>query len=490
MFSRSGANAVLFAGALLLGALVGGGCGHKGSPQPPPQRIPAQITDLKVTQRGDQMLVSFTYPQVTISGLPIEDIVAIELWKFVLPVLDYSAPAMGEEGIEGEGEGDDDDDDENELTEADPESTEVAQDDSWEGEETDTQTSQAAPEPETATSSEPLAGPQSTGPAARTGVVDDLGELDKLGEIGTTIEIALGEGAEFEGGDSDEGDDDDDDEDDDDAPTVSKESLLAVDGRQFAGASTLHTSLTGPELSNTISGAQVKMTLDLGKVEPGELEAFVYGVKSFQTLNRSSSFSNLATIIPRVTPDPPSQLKTSASRSGVKLSWAFEGEEPEEFRIYRRAPLQPSFDAHLGTREGDEDQFLDAGAAFGATYVYVVTAVINRTPLVETAFSEELEVGLVDEFAPEPPTDLVIFAEAGTARLLWEASDDDDLDGYFIHRKEADGDYVRLNDTPHRRTDYNDTEAASGRRYAYRIVAVDLSGNTSEPSEEVETRIP
>jgi hypothetical protein len=504
MSSRGRTHALLLGGAVLFGLLVTGGCGHKGTPKPPPQKIPERVRDLKVTQRGNQMLVSFSYPQVTISGLPIEDIVSIELWEYAMPVPDFRAEVLGAEegeGTEGEeAEGEEDAAEDSEGVAAGE--GEDEEDGAGEGEaETQGDTEEAEPEEADADErssrgAEPLAGPQGTGSAARTGVVSDFGELEKLGEIGTTIESAITEGAgapdELEPGEDDEDDDDDDDDDSDDdgEPSVSKESLLEVDPRQFAVAARRRATLAGAELSNAISGSLVRTTIDLGEVEPSELEAMVYAVKSFQTLKRASGFSNVVTIIPRVTPDPPTELEASATSDGIRLAWVFEGEEPEEFRIYRRDPLQPSFDLHIGVREGDEDRFLDSGAAFGGEYIYVVTAVINKVPLVESRFSEELEVGLVDEFAPEPPTDLVIFAEVGTARLLWQASEDDDLDGYFIYRKEADGPFERLNDEPHRRTDYNDTEAASGRRYSYRIVAVDLTGNTSEPSEEVETRIP
>jgi hypothetical protein len=152
--------------------------------------------------------------------------------------------------------------------------------------------------------------------------------------------------------------------------------------------------------------------------------------------------------------------------------------------------LAPTYRNHLGTQDGDERRFLDSGAAFGATYKYVMTAVVNRDPLVESTFSEELEWEYLDDFPPAPPTELVILPEMGLARLLWDASDDDDVVGYVIHRRLLGGKYEPLNETPSPGSTYSDRTAASGRTYAYRVVAVDTQGNESDPSEEVEVRIP
>ncbi len=271
---------------------------------------------------------------------------------------------------------------------------------------------------------------------------------------------------------------------------TSKETLLELDPLEFISGARLRLTLEGEELSKAIKGAKVEIRLPLEEIEPGEKTALGFSAKSFQSLNRASGYSNIYLIIPRVTPDPPAEVELLATPSGVRLSWEFEGDEPLEFRFYRRDSLAPDFGPHLGTQTGDGERFLDATAKLGSSYSYALTAVVNRDPLVESVLSPTSEIEYVDVFAPEVPTDLVVLSDVGTARLLWEGSEDTDLAGYVIYRRTGDGQFERLNEDLVTQTEYSDTTAGSGRRYTYRIVAVDREGNVSEPSEEVDVRIP
>ena len=56
-------------------------CGRKEPPKPPPSRIPAPINDLEVQQRGQEIILTMSYPSVTMGGLPIEELVAVEIWQ-------------------------------------------------------------------------------------------------------------------------------------------------------------------------------------------------------------------------------------------------------------------------------------------------------------------------------------------------------------------------------------------------------------------------
>jgi hypothetical protein len=462
------------------------GCGHKGTPKPPPQRIPQPVRDLKVAQRGDRILLSFTYPQTTISGLPIDDIVAIELWEFEMPVPEFAPSVLGLDDQATTGEEDEDGDADADTVAPTPgdgedgASREIALD-----ELPDLDSETAAP------MSADLAAEASPGidaedepevaaaPVAETATDEGAAEVETQDVSGATE----GEpGAELKA--------DDDDKGSAGGATASKELLLEIDPRQFEAAATKRIVLEGDDLSSAIHGDEVEMELTLDKIEPGEKEALIYGVKTFQTLKRASAFSNLARIIPRVTPEPPSEVELTAESRGVEITWAFEGAEPKEFRFYRRDPRSSGFGDHHATQDGDERSYLDSRAELGESYAYVMTAVINRTPLVESEFSAEREIEYTDEFPPKPPTDLVVFSDVGSARLLWEYSDDDDLAGYVVYRRSAGVEYERLFERPIRATEYEDTTVSSGRAFFYRVVAVDKAGNMSDPSEEVQVRIP
>lgn len=56
--------------ALALG-LAAQACGKRGDPQAPYPRTPQAVTDLRVTQRGGELEVSYVAPRVTTSGFPL-----------------------------------------------------------------------------------------------------------------------------------------------------------------------------------------------------------------------------------------------------------------------------------------------------------------------------------------------------------------------------------------------------------------------------------
>jgi hypothetical protein len=48
------------------------GCGYVGDPLPPALRIPGKVTDLRVAQREDRVVIQFTVPELTTDGLPLK----------------------------------------------------------------------------------------------------------------------------------------------------------------------------------------------------------------------------------------------------------------------------------------------------------------------------------------------------------------------------------------------------------------------------------
>ena len=75
-------------GALLLGALFLPvlACGKKGDPMPAPRTIPQAASDLKVRQRGLEVVAEFAYPKSTVAGLPLPGIDAVTLFALDRPV--------------------------------------------------------------------------------------------------------------------------------------------------------------------------------------------------------------------------------------------------------------------------------------------------------------------------------------------------------------------------------------------------------------------
>ena len=86
-----------FRGALLLVLLVHRRLWQKkGDPQPPLPRGPRAITDLKVEQEGDDAVLTFGYPDRLLTGAPLTDLDAIEVYRVVKPSPSLTEPRRTE----------------------------------------------------------------------------------------------------------------------------------------------------------------------------------------------------------------------------------------------------------------------------------------------------------------------------------------------------------------------------------------------------------
>jgi predicted small lipoprotein YifL len=88
----------------LLVAILIPACGRKEPPQPPPSKTPAPLNDLQIQQRGPEILLQMSYPSITLSGLPIEDLEAIEIWKTIRIVPSFAETEIELPGAEIAGE--------------------------------------------------------------------------------------------------------------------------------------------------------------------------------------------------------------------------------------------------------------------------------------------------------------------------------------------------------------------------------------------------
>ncbi|HEX2641984.1 MAG TPA: hypothetical protein VHU81_03255 [Thermoanaerobaculia bacterium] len=68
---------------LLLVSLAG--CGKQGPPAPPYRAVPAPLKDLTVRQRGNQILLGFTYPKLTPAGAALGDVTGLQVWAAERP---------------------------------------------------------------------------------------------------------------------------------------------------------------------------------------------------------------------------------------------------------------------------------------------------------------------------------------------------------------------------------------------------------------------
>jgi len=82
---------------LVVVVFAGIACGKRGDPRPPVPIIPQATTDLLVTQRADQVILSWSYPSLTTAGRSLTDIRRITVYRHVesLPVTNSEEDPRG-----------------------------------------------------------------------------------------------------------------------------------------------------------------------------------------------------------------------------------------------------------------------------------------------------------------------------------------------------------------------------------------------------------
>lgn len=109
--------------------------------------------------------------------------------------------------------------------------------------------------------------------------------------------------------------------------------------------------------------------------------------------------------------------------------------------------------------------------------------------LIESADSEEACVTPVDTFAPPRPSGLVAVSSTLGIVLSWEVVDVPDVRGYWVYRaRDPQGSWHKLTAEPVAVASFTDRSVERGQTYYYAVSAVDTAQppNESEPSDPVE----
>ncbi len=430
--------------ALAVGAmtlLFAGACGKKGDPQPPPSKRPAPAEDLVVEQRGEDLVLRFSYPTTTLGGLALPGVEAIEVWRLAKITLrdDRGEPLvlkLKEEPEEG--------------------SETVEEGAQW--------------------------------PADL--LPEDLQRLTPVGSLAVLL-----------------------------VPRP-EPPLPKIDRREFEASAEPWMRLAGEDLQTVVVGDRIVITvpiseaiaglpedpladaalaqglevadLDLDPEKIEKLPTVGLGIKTFSTDGRDSPLNAPVVAVPATAPPAPIEFEVEPSDDGVILYW-----QPPEglelfdgFNLYRRpASVRTYVEPLLGLLPAGT-QVKDKTAVYGERYIYTLTTVARRKPLLESRISTEHEVDYQDRFPPPVPRRLVALNETGRVRLLWQAVESTDLAGYLIYRRLLDEEEARpLEDDPTAEPEYIDTSGVPGRTYVYEIRSVDLLGNVSEASQAVEVRV-
>jgi hypothetical protein len=228
-------------------------------------------------------------------------------------------------------------------------------------------------------------------------------------------------------------------------------------------------------------------------------KGFRYSVRFINRKRQSAGWSNQVIVAPVPIPPPPRSLSSEITQDYVRLRWVtpaenMDGSTPPRisgFNIYRSEDPRvfPPGSLNLDPIPGSE--FDDRSFEFDKTYYYVISVVGSRAhPYAESLASPALMVEPRDTFPPGSPQNLNGVATGPAVMLLWMAPPERDVAGYRIYRRD-DGEAAPrlLEREPVKALSYRDEKVLQGKKYDYRVAAVDTHGNEGKAAEvEVEVR--
>lgn len=225
-----------------------------------------------------------------------------------------------------------------------------------------------------------------------------------------------------------------------------------------------------------------------------------YAVRYVNRRGQPAAFSQTVAVEPLMTiAQPPAGLAAKdESQDTVKLIWNpptanTDGSGPASvvgYNIYRRTARREGFGRPINSDPVTETSFADRNFQYQTEYVYVVRTLSQGTRgLIESADSESVTFTPSDKFLPAPPDPVTIASANAIISLFWPTSSESDVIGYNLYRAESpdtdEKSWSKLNAQPLTTLTYRDDRVSLGKRYYYRITAVDRFSNESAPSRVV-----
>ena len=240
---------------------------------------------------------------------------------------------------------------------------------------------------------------------------------------------------------------------------------------------------------------------DARSVRPGQV--LYYAVRAVNAKGQDAGFSNIATLKNLPIPPPPGGFKAGLTERGVNLEWvsvpapAAPGVELGDilvgYRIFRSPIASPGDFRPIASPPASNaliTSFVDKKIEWGFKYHYRIRAVVfYGGETVESADSATITIVAEDRFPPPPPERLIASEGPNRVDLSWNASQGEELQGYFIYRSTLPGsdpsaNFARITLRPVPSLNYTDSTASPDARYYYVVTAVDIVGNESSRSNE------
>ena len=227
-------------------------------------------------------------------------------------------------------------------------------------------------------------------------------------------------------------------------------------------------------------GAPASITDTLASASADDVRSYVAVAVSPRGRRGTAS---AAAVIPLVAaPPPPDAARVEYDAASVTLAWP-EPAEGVALHVYELGENE----RRLTEAPVTNGSFADPRVQFDVERCYAARAVATIASVaIESELSPSTCVTPRDTFAPPAPSGLNAVPENGAVSLIWAPVDAADLAGYIVMRAIApETTPTPVNEAPIADTTYRDGVPA-GVRVRYAIVAIDRSGNRSEPSTAIE----
>ena len=257
--------------------------------------------------------------------------------------------------------------------------------------------------------------------------------------------------------------------------------------------------------------------------EPPIRSYVAFGVSSRNQVGAPSAVADVPLVTP---PPPPGPARVSYTAESIEIVWeepptlrlavqaaevepptlnsvpVVEGQEPSAYVVYDVAASgDPDVERpQLLVGPAAEASYADSELTFSEVRCYAVRVLdyvvsrrlqnqppANGLQLLGDA-SPATCVVLTDTFQPAAPAGLIAVADTDGISLVWDENSEDDLAGYVVLRgTPPDATLQPLTAEPIVETAYQDTGVTAGRRYVYRVLALDnaVPPNASPLSEPV-----
>lgn len=286
--------------------------------------------------------------------------------------------------------------------------------------------------------------------------------------------------------------------------------------------------------------AMLQVAIPLGTPSTGSLRTrYFFAVRGSSTRQTPGLVTTLVPLAPVPVPVAPVTINVMVGADGVKLTWdppagdlALRRLDPAALRynVYRMLPGEIALPTPLNPVPLTEATYTDSSMRWGETYIYEVRALVFKVPTLGLAVStllresegaKTLDVQVIDQYPPAPPTNVAAARAGNRIPLRWTPSASIDLIGYRVYRHTfpappvpqrfdptaaegeagatapaattpppgeadaptdndmVDAGWELLTTDPVPFSRYTDTTADPSVRYVYAVEAIDAAGNLS-----------